>query len=194
MPIINRHVTAVLFMCAGVFLAQPAMPEDQPAKEEGKPEAILPSEGMTNLRLDQLIHRLDENAQGNPGFWKFSIEKIELTVITDERSDRMRIITPVSNGEELDQAMLYRLMQSNFDSALDARYSIAKGALWSTYIHPLASLEDEEFLSAVGQVVNLSITYGTSFSSGQLIFRGGDSSELQRRKLIDELIEKGMSI
>ncbi len=31
-------------------------------------------------------------------------------------------------------------MQANFDTALDARYAIAKGALWSTFIHPLSDL------------------------------------------------------
>jgi len=83
----------------------------------------------------------------------------------------------------------------NFDSALDARYAIAKGVVWGTYIHPLAVLEEKEFISGVGQVVNLALTFGTSYSSGALIFQGGDSQELQqRRQLIDDLLKKGLEI
>jgi len=85
-------------------------------------------------------------------------------------------------------------LQANFDSALDARYAVANGVLWSAYIHPLSSLQDKQFLEAVGQVVNLTSTFGSSYSSGALIFNGGDSKEIQRRDLIDKLIEKGMAI
>jgi len=38
-------------------------------------------------------------------------------------------------------------MQANFDSALDARYAIAKGKLWSAFIHPLSELNEEQFFS-----------------------------------------------
>ena len=66
--------------------------------------------------------------------------------------------------------------------------------MWSAYIHPLAALDDEEFLAGVGQTVNLALTYGESYSSGALVFGGGDSNDLQRRELIDELLRKGLSI
>ena len=82
-------------------------------------------------------------------------------------------------------------MQANFDSALDARYSIAKDIIWGAFIHPLQELKDEEFLSGVGQAVNLALTYGEAYSSGGLIFGGGDSQSLRQRELIDRLLEKG---
>jgi hypothetical protein len=81
------------------------------------------------------------------------------------------------------------MLQANFDTALDARYSVAKGVLWSLYLHPLESLSDEQFLASLGQVVNLAASFGTSYSSGGLSFGGGDSSEL-----IQELLDKGLSI
>ena len=149
---------------------------------------------MTNQRLGELIKRIDEQAKGQTGYWEFTVEGQVIRVITDEKADRMRIIAPIVRSDELDKSGLYRLMQANFDSALDARYSIAKGVLWSTYIHPLSPLSDREFLTAVGQVVNLVATYGTSYSSGALVFQGGDSRELQRRKVIDRLLEKGLAI
>ena len=149
---------------------------------------------MSNQHLGEIIKRLDNKAGGQPGFWTFSIEGKVLRVITDEKANRMRIIAPIIKSDELKKQDLYRLMQANFDTALDARYAIAKGVVWSSYLHPLKSLTDKDFITAVGQVVNLVSTYGSSFSSGLLFFNGGDSKGLQRRKLIDELLKKGLVV
>lgn len=147
---------------------------------------------MNNQRLGKIIKRLDTRATGQPGHWQLSIEGVKLLVITDEQANRMRIISPITSAQVLSSKRLFRLMQANFDSALDARYSIAKSVLWSTFIHPLNSLSGREFISGVGQVVNLSQTYGVSFTSGALVFRGGDSEALQKGRLIDRLMEKGL--
>ncbi len=185
-------LTVVGFLsCAGVLGA------DSPDSAEGKTpprRSGATTEPMTNARLDRLIHRLDEHAVGEPGFWKIDLDGQRVSVITDERADRMRIILPVAEAGELGRKALYRLMQSNFDSALDARYAIAKDVLWSAFIHPLSVLTDKEFLSGLGQVMNLAASYGTSYSSGALIFRGGDSEQLQRRDLIDRLMKKGLEM
>jgi len=148
-------------------------------------------DGMDNKRLEALIKRVDESAQGQRGFWRFIVEGREVSVITDEKADRMRIIVPIAPAEQLSKERLTRMMQANFDSALDSRYSIAKGVLWAAFIHPLSALDDEEFLSGLGQSVNLALTYGQTYSSGAISFGGGDSQALRRRELIDELLRKG---
>jgi len=171
----------LFLMTFPVFSADAPVPED-------------PADGMSNEKLASIIKRLDDKAGGNNGFWQLQIEGHEVSVITDEKADRMRIIVPVTRVESLKDGELIRLMQSNFDSALDARYAIAKGIVWSAFIHPLSSLTDHEFISGLGQTVNLSITFGKGYSSGALIFRGGDSTDLQRRELIDQLLQRGLSI
>lgn len=150
-----------------------------------------PDAGMDNKRLGELIKRIDKSAQGKPGFWRFIVEGREVSVITSEKANRMRIIVPIAPATKLSKEKLTRMMQANFDSALDARYSIAKDIIWGAFIHPLRELKDEEFLSGVGQAVNLALTYGENYSSGALIFGGGDSQNLQSRELIDRLLEKG---
>ena len=157
-------------------------------------DEAISSKKMNNKHLAELIKRLDKNVKGKAGYWTFNIEGKTLHVLTDEKANRMRIISPVGKSAALTKKNLYRLMQANFDSALDARYSIAKDIVWSTYLHPLASLTDKEFIVAVGQVVNLATTFGSSYSSGLLIFQGGDSKEIQRRNLIDQLLEKGLTV
>ncbi len=149
---------------------------------------------MDNERLEKIIQRLDDNFEGRQGFWNFNITNVTVTVVTDEKNDRMRIIIPITESEKLSSEDLYRIMQANFDSTLDGRYAIGKNILWSTYLHPLASLTDDEFLTGLGQTVNLYSTYGTTYSSGLLSYGGGDSQSLLRKKLIEELIEKGVAI
>lgn len=153
-----------------------------------------PAGPMTPDRMEELIERIDENFENIGSGWTFTVEDIQVQLIYDLNADRMRLITPVDQAANLDQEALQRLMQANFDSALDARYAIGRGVVWSTFIHPLGALEDEEFLSAIGQTVNLAVTYGSTYSSGALVFGGGDSQERMLRELIDELLRKGLPI
>ncbi len=154
------------------------------ARDEA-PEAGAPASPMNNECLGALINRLDPDADGQPGLWRLTVREREVLVITDERADRMRIISGVAKADALEPALLFRLMQANFDTALDARYAIAKDVLWAAYIHPLGALGDRQFVSGLAQVVNLVLTFGSTFSSGSLTFGGGDSGEL-----INELMER----
>ncbi len=82
---------------------------------------------MTNDRISTLLDRMDVEWEGSPGHWRFEFNGIAVTVVTDANADRMRIIAPVAVVTELGDAELLRLLQANFDSALDARYAIAQG-------------------------------------------------------------------
>ncbi|MCZ6664709.1 MAG: type III secretion system chaperone [Gammaproteobacteria bacterium] len=149
---------------------------------------------MSNQRIGELLANLDLDLSGDDGFWRLVIDGRTVMIITDENADRMRIIVPVTAAEALSEDLLVRVMQANFDSALDARYAIAKDTLWSAYIHPLRSLDDKEFLLGLGQAVNLANTFGKDYSSGLLIFGGGDSRGIREKELLDELVEKGLAI
>lgn len=138
---------------------------------------------MNNARLEALIARVDENYQGQEGLWEFQLEGIPLRVVTDANANRMRIYAPIIKADNIEKDKLYRLLQANFDSTLDARYAIAQGMLWATFIHPLSSLTDQNFFSGVGQTVNIVISYGNTYSSGVFIFGGGDSGQLQQEIL-----------
>ena len=148
---------------------------------------------MDNQRLQGLIERVAGDVEGSPGRWQFDLEGFQTIVITDEKADRMRIIVPVVAIEEVDADRLQRIMQANFDSALDARYSIAKGILWSAFIHPLSILTEHQFVDALAQTVNLAATYGTTYSSGALVFGGGDSQG-EQNKYYQQIIDREGSI
>ena len=63
--------------------------------------------------------------------------------------------------------------------------------LWSTFLHRLSTLTEVDLLSGIGQTINTADTFGTSYSSGELVFGGGDSNDIRRRQLIDELQRRG---
>lgn len=147
---------------------------------------------MTLEALHETILKVDAEAvrseAGNA--WQLTLEERQVTVVTDLGHDRMRIFVPIAPADGVSESMIRRLMQANFDTALDARYAIAQDILWGTFIHPLSPLTERQLLSGVGQTVNLARTYGTTFSSGALSYGGGDSQGLMERELIDRLLEK----
>lgn len=176
--------------------AEEKTPESDPGTAKKKPAPTGKFEGsMTLVRIDEIVRRLDPETKAlRPGSWQFTISERPVVIITDILNNRMRILSPITKVETLPDGAMERMMQANFDTALDARYAVARGVVWATFIHPLAALHDRQFISAIGQTVNLSLTFGKTFSSGEMSFRGGDSNDLLRKRLIEELQKKGLPI
>ena len=153
-----------------------------------EPEAIAEPSDEAKASLDMIdkaLKEIDDTITRDGNSWQFQLEDTQVLVVTDPIAERMRIMVPIIQAEALNVDILARLMQANFDSALDARYAIANGLLWGTYIHPLTSLSEEQFLSGLGQTLSIVQTFGTSFSSGAVVFGGGDSQDI-----IDEQVEE----
>lgn len=133
------------------------------------------SSSMNNQRLDSIIRNKGAVREGQPGFWQFDYRDRAVLVITDEAHDRMRIISPVVEVTEIGEEIWLMALSANFDRALDARYAINGDYLWSAFIHPLGLLTQPQFEDALDQVVTLADNFGTSFSSTDLVFGGGET-------------------
>ncbi|MEL6506024.1 MAG: type III secretion system chaperone [Pseudomonadota bacterium] len=158
-------------------------------------DAVGNSAVAAAARLRDAVGRIDPGAEFSERGALFRVAGVEVTLVYDINANRMRLVAPVARITDIDDDVLVRLMQANFDSALDARYALAQGVVWSTFIHPLASLTLDDFASGIGQTVNLVSTFGSSYSSGALIFGGGDSAaQQQQRELIEELRDKSRDI
>ena len=154
------------------------------------PEVLEAPAAMTIDRLTAIIGLIDEEVRVDGNTIEFRVQDHPVVMVFDEAADRMRLMSPIAKIEDLPEGELLRLMQANFDSALDARYAVAQGIVWGLFVHPLASLTEEEFVTAIGQTVNVVVTFGDGYSSGVFVFGGGDSGAIERRKLIDSLQEK----
>ncbi|PCJ72028.1 MAG: hypothetical protein COA62_05610 [Rhodobiaceae bacterium] len=162
--------------------ANAASAADNDTKHEGT---------MSPDQMHVLLERLDPEVERDGGRWQATINDVPIIIVTDQAHNRMRILVAIRKADNLTPDDLRRLMQANFDSALDVRYALAQNILWSTFIHPLSALHDRQFLTAIGQTINLAQTYGSSYSSGLLLFGGGDSGAIQQRELIDKLLQQG---
>lgn len=148
---------------------------------------------MTIGLMAQIISALDPEMQQRGPTFEFVIQDVPVVVITDPRADRMRAMVPIRSADELTPEELMRLMQANFDSALDARYAIAQGRLWGVFIHPLSPLEPGQFVSGLAQTVNVALTYGQTYSGGASVFGGGDSNGIFQ-DLLEELERQGQEL
>ena len=107
---------------------------------------------------------------GTSGNWKLLVQELPMFVLTDEYHNRMRIVAPVVKVEEMTPEQMQKCMEANFHTALDVKYAISNNVLWVAFIHPLKELSKEQVLDAVSQVYNAVLTFGTTYSSTELIF------------------------
>ncbi len=94
-----KYFIIVLFVCSSFSVFA------EPVEEEQNESYI-----MNNDRLDTIIRRMDDNPEGRKGYWQFKISSLTITVITDEKADRMRIIIPIAKTKKLDHDYLHRIM------------------------------------------------------------------------------------
>lgn len=137
------------------------------------------AQNMTNEKIETILAKVTDSVRGYPGYWEVLYKERQLLCLTDEKHNRMRIISPIIEEEALGKELLLDVLTANFHAALDVKYALSQGFLWSVYIHPLKELKDDQLESAVNQVVNAADNFGTSFSSTEMIF-GGNTPQKEK--------------
>ncbi len=144
------------------FLTLPVSAQSEPQEFSLEP--------MNIERLDAILQDTISDIQTEPGQWRFSLNDISIIVLVDAKANRMRIFAPVVDVNELTAEQVQNMLIANFHTALDARYAVSNGFVVSTFVHPLDSLQEKDLLSALNQVISLATTFGTTYSSGELLF------------------------
>jgi hypothetical protein len=176
----------------------PAAPPETPPAEErfsleeppADPVEITPEVSAVLEQMDEVIKALDAKAERTGNRWQFMLQERVMLVVTDTTAGRMRIITPIALTADMPEGAMERLMQANFDTALDARYAVAQNLVWGAFIHPLDTLTQRDFASGILQTHAIGETFGTTFSSGVISYGGGDSGAIfedQLKALLEEL-------
>lgn len=135
------------------------------------------AQDMTIQKMDKVIKTVADSVIGDGGIWQFKYEESYMMIVTDEKYNRMRIISPIIGLEKLDKEELIKILEANYHSVLDAKYALADDILWSVFIHPLKELSENQFINALSQVHNAAITFGSTYSSTGLLFGGQESLE-----------------
>ena len=141
---------------------------------------------LNNDSLEKLLENKVDSLSGQSGRWQAIYNDTPLVILTDEQNNRMRIISPIIEAASLDKDLLLDTLTANFHSALDVKYAISSGILWSVFVHPLDVLTSQELTSAIEQVSAAATTFGTTFSSTPLLFGAGASPKKieQQEKII----------
>jgi len=148
---------------------------------------------MTADRLVGIIFDIDPDAAITGNGIELNIQDIPVLVVFAPAADRMRAMVPIASLEDVTSEEMLRMMQANFDTALDARYAVANGRVWGVFIHPLGALEREQFLSGLAQTISLAQTYGDLYTGGAQVFGGADSNGIYR-ELFEDLLNRGQDI
>ena len=106
-----------IFLICLAFLATPLSAKDaEPA--------------MTGERLASILRAIDPDVTQRGITTELTIDDVPIMVIADVRADRMRAMVPIRSADGIAPEELQRMMQANFDTALDARYAVAQGRVW----------------------------------------------------------------
>ena len=142
----------------------------------------IQAQQMTNDTLEKIFFVMSDSLNGHDGSWEFYINETPLLCFTDIANNRMRIISPVKEVKDLTPEELSKSMEANFHSALDVRYAISSEIMWVAFIHPLKELTKEQVIDAVSQVYSAALTFGTTYSSTNLVFPKQEDQEKQKEE------------
>lgn len=145
------------------------------------------SQEMTSENLRTLIEQRSDTIEQNGNSIRFALNNLALICIYDDNANRMRIISPIVERKNIDEEQLLNAMVANFHSALDVKYALSDEIIWAVFIHPLKELSAHQVLDAIDQVYKANITFGTTYSSTNLVFPGNTKKQdtLKRRIIIE---------
>jgi len=133
---------------------------------------------MTPAHMKDIVKSLDPKAQVDGSQIMFHVDGRQVVLVYDVMANRMRVMSPAAQLADVPTRVFKRMLQANFNTMLNCRYSIAGDLIWSAFLHPLASLTEADLRTAIAQTVNGAMSFGTAYTSGQLIYGGGDSGTL----------------
>jgi len=163
--------TALIQLALLIILSAPGYAESEQGSNRMSPE-----------KLHAVISDYAKNAKVTNNLISFEYQETKIYCIWDANADRMRMISPIANLSDLSSELLELALKANYHTVLDARYAIGDGVLYSAFIHPLSPITNLEIESAIRQVSTAALTFGTSFTSGELVFPGESAEQAKKGK------------
>ena len=125
---------------------------------------------MTNDMLEQSIEQVAGEFEISGNVMQFTFNNVQMVCIYDVGRNRMRLVAPIAPSSDITSQQFDIAMEANYHTALDGRYATSNGVLYAAFIHPLNALRKPELMSALRQIASLVSTFGTTYTSGELIF------------------------
>ena len=147
------------------------------------------AQDMNPEKLQDIISQVSDTLVANGNSYRFIYNDRPQICIYDENANRMRIISPVVEMADIGEEELLNALVANFHSALDVKYALSDEIIWSVFIHPLRELSEYQVRDAIDQVYNAAATFGSTYSSTDLVFPG--NSKKKEKTEPKKLIERG---
>lgn len=130
------------------------------------------SQEMSSVKLLEIIEQEADTVKVSGNTIQFLLKETMLICIYDENANRMRIISPIVKRQEIGEEELLNAFVANFHSALDVKYALSDEVIWSVFTHPLMELSEHQVVDAINQVYSAAVTFGSSYSSTNIVFPG----------------------
>ncbi len=95
------------------------------------------------------LRRVAHDLSGSDGRWTAVYRDTRLLVFAVEAHGRMRAMAAIADADDLEPAELEVLLAANYGRALDAKFAIGEGVLWSLFNRPMAGLCHQELIDGI---------------------------------------------
>jgi len=132
------------------------------------------AQDMDNVTLYELLSTLSDEIEGEHRLeqenvnWQFEIDSVKFICSSNTTLDRLRIVSPIISTESTAPGEMKRCLEANFLTAVDTKYAISEGYVWSVFSHPLKELSEERIIDAISQVYSGVKTFGTHYNCSLL--------------------------
>ena len=77
-------------------------------------------------------------------------------------------------------------MEADFHSDLNVKHALLDDIIWVAYIHPLSPLRDDQCNYTIAQVRSAGLTYGTLYTSTDLLFPGNKAGQKRQEETLEK--------
>lgn len=126
------------------------------------------SQKMNNQKLIKHLSTECDSISGNEGNWQLFYRGIVVLAITDENTNRIKLLSPIAYTKDVNSEVIGKCMEANFENLKDVKYAISNDIIWSVFDHDFRLLSTEQIDEAILQVYFSTGTFGGNYSSSDI--------------------------
>jgi hypothetical protein len=120
--------------------------------------------------LADVLGKVARDLRPAGGGWTFRYGGAYFALAADPTHDQMRLFTVVAAEQQFGDGQLEAMLEANFRSSHEAKYALNRGKVLAVFCHRLSDLSEEMLLSGLSQVMQLLLTFGTSYEGTHVHF------------------------
>lgn len=118
--------------------------------------------GITGENATDIFRKWGIMLEGKPEQWHFFYTGMQMFLVIDPKTDRLRLMTPLARLDELrrdpdfaEVMLLQKMLKANYLATGEARICLNRNILWTVFSHPLDTLTERDLLNAIEQVADV---------------------------------------